>query len=47
MSPAVRRWAAPFVTYGRNPIAVYVAAGILGEDTLNAIRWPAADGGPC
>jgi predicted acyltransferase len=27
-----RRWAAPLVTYGRNPIAVYVAAGIL-EDT--------------
>jgi len=39
----VRRWAAPLVTYGRNPIAVYVAAGIL-EDTLNAIKWPAADG---
>ena len=38
-----RRWAAPLVTYGRNPIAVYVAAGIL-EDTLYAIKWPAAHG---
>jgi predicted acyltransferase len=39
----IRGWAAPLVTYGRNPIAVYVAAGFL-EDTLYAIKWPAADG---
>jgi predicted acyltransferase len=31
-----RRWAAPFVTYGRNAIAVYVASGLL-TDTLLAI----------
>ena len=39
----VRGWAAPFVSYGRNAIAVYVAAGLLA-DTLYALRWPAADG---
>jgi predicted acyltransferase len=38
-----RRWATPFVIYGRNPIAVYVASGILA-DTLSVVRWPAADG---
>jgi predicted acyltransferase len=38
-----RRWAAPFVTYGRNAIAVYVGAGLLA-DTLLAIKWPRADG---
>jgi predicted acyltransferase len=38
-----RRWAAPFVTYGRNAIAVYVASGLL-TDTLLAIKWPRADG---
>ena len=38
-----RRWAAPLVTYGRNPIAVYVAAGILA-DTLSVISWPTAGG---
>jgi predicted acyltransferase len=40
-----KAWAAPFVTYGRNPIAVYVGAGLLA-DTLAAIRWPGADGIP-
>ena len=39
----VRRWATPFVSYGRNAIAVFVASGFLA-DTLSAIRWPAADG---
>jgi predicted acyltransferase len=38
-----RRWAAPFVTYGRNAIAVYVASGLLA-DTLYAIRWARPDG---
>ena len=42
----LRRWAAPFVTYGRNAIAVYVASGLLA-DTLSAVRWPAADGTCC
>ena len=41
----VRGWAAPLVSYGRNPIAVYVAAGIL-EDTLDVVSWPGADGSP-
>jgi predicted acyltransferase len=40
-----RRWAAPFVTYGRNAIAVFVAAGLLAK-TLLAIRWAGADGEP-
>jgi predicted acyltransferase len=40
-----KRWAAPFVTYGRNAIAVYVGAGLLA-DTLLAIRWAGADGVP-
>jgi predicted acyltransferase len=38
-----RRWAAPFVTYGRNAIAVYVGAGFLA-DTLLAVKWAGADG---
>jgi predicted acyltransferase len=38
-----RRFAGPFVSYGRNAIAVYVASGLLA-DTLAAVRWPAADG---
>jgi len=40
-----KRWAAPFVTYGKNAIAVYVGAGFLA-DTLLAIKWPGADGVP-
>lgn len=40
-----KRWAAPFVTYGRNAIAVYVAAGLLA-DTLYAVRWAGASGAP-
>ena len=39
----LRRWTTPFVSYGRNAIAVYVASGLLA-DTLSAVRWPAADG---
>jgi predicted acyltransferase len=39
----VRRWATPFLSYGRNAIAVFVASGFLA-DTLSAIRWSAADG---
>ena len=38
-----RRWAAPFVTYGKNAIAVYVGAGFLA-DTLLALKWPDASG---
>ena len=38
-----RRWARPFVTYGKNAIAVYVGAGLLA-DTLGAIGWSGADG---
>jgi predicted acyltransferase len=41
----MRRWATPFVSYGRNAIAVYVAAGVLA-DTLSVVRWPAPDGSP-
>ena len=36
-----KRWAAPFVTYGKNAIAVYVGAGFLA-DTLLAIKWAGA-----
>jgi predicted acyltransferase len=39
------RWAAPFVTYGKNAIGVYVGAGFLA-DTLSVIRWAGADGVP-
>jgi len=38
-----RRWASPFVTYGKNAIAVYVGSGVLA-DTLLAIKWAGADG---
>jgi predicted acyltransferase len=38
-----KRWAAPFVTYGKNAIAVYMAAGFLA-DTLLALRWAGPDG---
>ncbi len=38
-----RRWAGPFLSYGKNAIAVFVASGLLA-DTLYAARWPAADG---
>jgi len=40
-----RRWAAPFVAYGKNAIAVFVGAGLLAK-TLLAIRWAGADGEP-
>jgi len=39
----LRRWATPFVSYGRNAIAVFVASGLLA-DTLSAVRWADADG---
>jgi predicted acyltransferase len=38
-----KRWAAPFVTYGKNAIAVYVGAGVLAR-TLLSIQWPDASG---
>jgi predicted acyltransferase len=38
-----KRWAAPFVTYGKNAIAVYVGAGFLA-DTLLAVKWAGTDG---
>jgi predicted acyltransferase len=38
-----KRWAAPFVTYGKNAIAVYVGAGFLA-DTLGVIKWSGPDG---
>jgi predicted acyltransferase len=38
-----RRWAAPFVMYGKNAIAVYVGSGFLA-DTLLAIKWAGEDG---
>jgi predicted acyltransferase len=39
----LRRWATPFVSYGRNAIAVFVASGLLA-DTLAAVRFTDADG---
>jgi predicted acyltransferase len=38
-----KRWATPFVTYGKNAIAVYVGAGLLAR-TLLSIKWPDASG---
>ena len=38
-----KRWAAPFVTYGKNAIAVYVGAGLLAR-TLLSIKWADASG---
>ncbi len=40
-----RRWAAPFVSYGRNAIALYVGSELLAA-TLGAIRWSGGDGSP-
>jgi len=40
-----RRWAAPFVSYGRNAIALYVGSELLAA-TLGAIRWADASGRP-
>jgi len=39
----LRRWAAPFVSYGRNAIAVFMASGLLA-DTFYGVRFSAADG---
>jgi predicted acyltransferase len=39
----LRAWTAPFVTYGRNAIAVYVGSEVLAG-TLQAIHWAGADG---
>jgi predicted acyltransferase len=38
-----RTWATPFISYGRNAIAVFVASGLLA-DTLGAVRSSDADG---
>jgi len=38
-----RAWTGPFVTYGKNAIAVYVGSEVLAG-TLQAISWPAAGG---
>jgi predicted acyltransferase len=38
-----KRWAAPFVVYGKNAIAVFVGAGLLAK-TLLAVKWPDASG---
>ena len=40
-----QRWAAPFVSYGRNAIALYVGSELLAA-TLGAIRWADASGRP-
>ncbi len=39
----VRAWTGPFVTYGKNAIAVYVASEVF-SGAVNTIRWAAADG---
>ena len=39
-----RGWTAPFVTYGKNAIAVYVGSEVL-SGALDSIRWPSATGG--
>jgi len=38
-----RRWAVPFVTYGKNAIAVFVGSGLLAK-TLLSIKWPDGSG---
>jgi predicted acyltransferase len=38
-----KAWAQPFVTYGKNAIAVYVGASLLA-DTLYLIRWTGPGG---
>jgi predicted acyltransferase len=38
-----KRWAVPFVTYGKNAIAVFVGSGLLAK-TLLSIKWPDASG---
>ena len=38
-----RGWTAPFVTYGKNAIAVYVGSEVLAG-TLDSIRWASATG---
>lgn len=38
-----RRWAAPLVIYGRNALAMFVLAGVLGK-LLHLIKWTGADG---
>jgi predicted acyltransferase len=38
-----RRWTGPFVSYGRNAIAVFVASGLLA-DTLSGVRFSAGGG---
>ena len=39
----VRGWTGPFVTYGKNAIAVYVAAEVF-SGVLGTVRWAAAGG---
>jgi predicted acyltransferase len=39
----VRGWTAPFVTYGKNAIAVYVGSEVLAG-TLDTIAWASTDG---
>jgi predicted acyltransferase len=39
----LRAWTGPFVTYGKNAIAVYVGSEVLAG-VLGSIRWPAAGG---
>ncbi len=38
-----KRWATPFVTYGKNAIAVFVGSGLLAK-TLLSIKWPDGSG---
>ncbi len=38
-----KAWAAPFVTYGKNAIAVFVGSGLLAK-TLLSIKWKDASG---
>ncbi|HVQ29928.1 MAG TPA: heparan-alpha-glucosaminide N-acetyltransferase domain-containing protein [Vicinamibacteria bacterium] len=38
-----RGWTVPFVTYGKNAIAVYVGSEVL-SGALDSIRWPSATG---
>ena len=38
-----RRWATPLIIYGRNALAMFVLAGVLGK-LLYLIKWTGADG---
>ena len=43
---APRRWAAPFVHFGVNPLAVYVLSGLIVRVLIYVLRWEGSGGDP-